>query len=245
MSQVSTTQRTVLVTGGSRGIGRAICIEFGRAGWQVVVHYRVNRLAAEETVEVIRRAGGTAFFVQGDISHKQDCQSMVQAVMAQGGAIDVLVCNAGIASSRLIVRMEPTEWDAVMATNLTGTFYCLQAVAELFMTRGKGTIIVVGSFAGIQGQRGQASYAASKAGLIGLIKSAARELGPYHVSINGVLPGWQHTDMTESTILSSEVFEDQQPSHGPSLEEVASTVVHLSCLQGISGQIWNLDCRIY
>lgn len=245
MSQDGVTPKTVLVTGGSRGIGRAICVEFGRAGWQVGVQYRQNNVAANETRDFIRSRGGVAFSIQGDISLQQDSRSIVQMALKQGGSLDVLVCNAGVASSRLIVRMDPAEWDSIIATNLTGTFHCLQAVAEPFMAMGKGTIIVVGSFAGIQGQQGQAAYAASKAGLIGLIKSAARELGTHNIAVNGILPGWQHTDMTESTLRTPLSRADQVLSQTPSLEEVAQSVLHLSRLQGVSGQIWNLDSRMY
>lgn len=245
MSQDVSILKTVLVTGGSRGIGRAICVEFGRAGWQVGVQYRQNKSAADETMNSVRSHGGVAFSTQGDISLEQDVRAMVQAALGQGGSLDVLVCNAGIASSRLIVRMDPAEWESIIATNLTGTFLCLKAVAESFMAQGKGSIIVVGSFAGLQGQIGQAAYAASKAGLIGLIKTTARELGTYNIAINGILPGWHQTDMTQPTPLSPLTLDDHVLSHRPTLEEVARSVVFLSTLQGISGQVWNLDSRLY
>lgn len=245
MSQNTITPKTVLVTGGSRGIGRAICVEFGRAGWQVGVQYQKNRIAADETSKAVRSHGGAAFPIQGNIALKQDSQAIVQTTIQQGGSLDVLVCNAGVASSRLIVRMDPAEWDSIIATNLTGTFYCLQAVAEPFMAMRKGSIIVVGSFAGMHGQEGQAAYAASKAGLVGLIKSTAREFGKYNVRINGILPGWQQTDMTESIPLSSQSRDDHVLPHTPTLEEVAHSVLYLSRLQGVSGQIWNLDSRMY
>ena len=236
---------SVLVTGGSRGIGRAICIAFGKARWKVAVQYLENSLGANETCQAVTNQGGKAFSLQADISRREESQVLVRSAWQLSGALDVLVCNAGVASSGFIVRMDSSNWEKTIATNLTGTFFCIQAVAELFLSRGKGSIIVVGSYSGIQGNRGQAAYAASKAGLVGLIKSTAREFGRYNVAINGILPGWQPTDMTESVSRSFPSCENQVFPQTPSMEEVAHTVVHLSSLSGISGQIWNLDSRLY
>ena len=154
------------------------------------------------------------------------------------------VCNAGVGASHLVVRQPEEEWAQVIATNLTGTFHCLCAMADPLIAQREGSIIVVGSYAGLQGFPGQAAYAASKAGLIGLVKTAAHEWGSYNVRVNLVLPGWQSTELAGKAVPAPNGFSDHVLGRPPLLREVARTVVHLAGLCDVSGQIWNCDSRL-
>jgi 3-oxoacyl-[acyl-carrier protein] reductase len=234
----------VLVTGASGGIGRAICLAFAGAGWRVGVHYHMQAKAAARTAALVRRRGGTALCLQADIRDAKRTRDMVRHLMDRWGRLDVLVCNAGVASRGLVLRQGAEAWAAVVATNLTGTFHCLQAAGAAMAGQRGGSVIVVGSAAGLQGTAGQAAYAASKAGLAGLVKTAAREWGRRNIRVNMVLPGWQ------KTVLAGAAFPDKAPAdhvlgRTPSLTEVAGSIYRLALLGDCSGQVWNLDSRIF
>lgn len=235
----------MLVTGGSRGIGRAVCLEFGRAGWRVGVHYRERKAEAEETAALVARAGGEALPCRADVRDSIQVQDLVEQLSARWGELDVLVCGAGRASSGLVLRCSPDDWDAVIGTNLTGTFHCLRAVGPRMIARRSGSVVVVGSFAGLQGRPGQAAYAAAKAGLVGLVKTAAREWGRHNVRINVVLPGWQRTELAGTAMPDAAALADHVLARTVALEDVARTVYHLALMTGTSGQVWNLDSRIF
>jgi 3-oxoacyl-[acyl-carrier protein] reductase len=233
----------VLVTGASGGIGRAISLAFAAKGWYVGVHYHQNKAAAEATRRAVVEAGGTGDLYQADIRHTHEVQQMIEAYRRTIPTPQAFVCNAGVGASRLIIRQPEEEWAQVMATNLTGTFHCLCAMAESLIAQRDGSIIVVGSYAGLHAHAGQAAYAASKAGLIGLIKTAAQEWGPYNVRVNLVLPGWQDTGLAGDAMPGTDRFTDHAIGRPPALAEVAKTVVHLAELRDVSGQIWNCDSR--
>lgn len=239
----SSAPRTALVTGGSRGIGRAVCLAFGSAGWQVGVHYRERKDEAAETADTIRRGGAEAIISQADIRHADQVKTMIDDVIARWGCLDVLICNAGIASSRLLLRLQPGEWHDVLQTNLTGTFHCLQAAGPHMLSRGDGSVVVVSSYAAAQGRTGQGAYAAAKAALIGLVKSTAREWGRQNVRINAVFPGRHQTAMSVNGMSNDERGEPVL-QRTPNLAAVASTIYHLALLPDVSGQVWNLDSRI-
>jgi 3-oxoacyl-[acyl-carrier protein] reductase len=233
----------VLVTGGSGGIGRALCLAFGRAGWRVGVHYRTNESQARRTAVTVRAGGGLAMLLQADLRDGKQVHEMVNQMIDRWGRLDVLVCNAGVASSELMVRTSPETWTAVVEANLTGAFHCLRAVGPVMVRQRDGVVVVVGSLAGLQGSAGQAAYAASKAGLIGLIKTAAKEWGNSNIRVNMVLPGWQ------KTALAGSAFPDAAPAdhvlgRTPALKAVADTIYRLALLPDSSGQVWNLDSRI-
>ncbi len=238
------TPKTVLITGGSRGIGKAICLEFGRAGWRVGVHYRERREDAERTVAEIAGYGAEGIVVQADVRDGGQVAQMVRTLLDRWPQLDVLVCNAGQASNRLLLKMSMAEWQETIDTNLTGTFHCLRAVGAPMITRGRGSIVVVGSFAGIQGQHGQAAYAASKSGLLGLVRTAAREWGSQNVTVNAVFPGWHQTELSGESMPAPSALEDHVLARTPDLQEVARSVYHLAQLRDVSGQVWNLDSRI-
>ena len=236
-------KQAVLVTGASGGIGRAISLAFGAAGWSVGVHYHRNKAAAEETLTQVVAAGGAGVLYEADIRESHAVQQMVEASCRRLPVPSVFVCNAGIGGSSLILKQRKEDWAGVLATNLTGTFHCLRAMAPPLLARGGGSIVVIGSYAGFHGATGQAAYAASKAGLIGLVKSAAQEWGSQNIRVNLVLPGWQRTVLSEGTMPESDGWTDQALRRPPSIKEVAQTVLYLAQLNDVSGQVWNCDSR--
>jgi 3-oxoacyl-[acyl-carrier protein] reductase len=233
----------VLITGASGGIGRAISRAFGAIGWYVGVHYSGNKAAAETTLRQVRAEGGAGDLYQADIRESEAVQRMIDTWRHRTPLTSAFICNAGIAESSLLVRHSEQVWNEVIATNLTGTFYCLRAMAPvLFASRG-GSIVVIGSHTGFHGAVGQAAYATSKAGLIGLVKTAAWEWGPKNVRVNLVLPGWQKTRLTKGIFPEGTGWPDHALRRPTSLDEAARTVVHLAQLQHVSGQVWNCDSR--
>ncbi len=231
------------MTGASGGIGRAISLAFAEGGWYVGLHYHQNKAAAEAARQAVIDAGGTGDLYQADIRRRHDVQQMVEVYCRRIKIPVVFVCNAGVGASRLVVRQPEEEWVQVLATNLTGTFHCLCAMAGPLIARREGSIIVVGSYAGLQGSSGQAAYGASKAGLIGLVKTAALEWGSHNVRVNLVLPGWQNTGLTGEAMPGPDGFKNHALGRSPALAEVTKTVVHLAGLHDVSGQIWNCDSR--
>jgi 3-oxoacyl-[acyl-carrier protein] reductase len=180
--------KLALVTGGSRGIGRAIALELGRAGAEVVVGYRTGR---DEAVAVAEEIGGRA--VEADVSDAESAAALVEAA----GDVDVLVNNAGLTRDGLLVRMSDEDWRTVIDTNLSSVFYTCRAAARPMMRKRSGTIVNISSIVGVHGNWGQTNYAASKAGIIGFTKSLARELGSRNVRANVVAPGYVTTQLTD------------------------------------------------
>jgi len=235
--------QAVLVTGASGGIGRAISLAFAAAGWSVGVHYHRNKAAAEDTLAQVVAVGGTGALYEADIREPHAVQQMVEDSCRRMPVPSVLICNAGIGGSHLLLRQREEDWAEVIATNLTGTFHCLRAMAPPLLARGGGSIVVIGSYAGFHGSIGQAAYAASKAGLIGLVRSAALEWGAGNVRVNLLLPGWQKTGLSEEAMPTDESWNGHALGRPPSREEVAKTVLHLAQLNDVSGQVWNCDSR--
>jgi 3-oxoacyl-[acyl-carrier protein] reductase len=188
------TDKVAIVTGSSRGIGRAIAERFAACGARVVVNYRGNEAAATEVVSNIRAKGGEAIAVQADVSDFQQVQALVDAAKKAFGRIDILVNNAGTTRDTLLVRMSEQDWDVVLDTNLKGAFHCIKAVSRQMMRQKYGRIVNITSVSGIAGNAGQANYAAAKAGLIGLTKTVAKELGSRGITCNAVAPGYVPTD---------------------------------------------------
>jgi 3-oxoacyl-[acyl-carrier protein] reductase len=246
MNQTNQTIRApaVLVTGASGGIGRAISLTFAAAGWFVGVHYHRNKAAAEGTLTQVVAAGGTGALYEADIREPNAVQQMVEASCRRVPVPSVLICNAGIGGSHLLLRQREDDWAEVVDTNLTGTFHCLCAMAPPLLAHGGGSIVVIGSHAAFHGSVGQAAYAASKAGLIGLVRTAAQEWGAGNVRVNLLLPGWQKTELSQEAMPAGDNWNDHALGRAPSREEVAKTVLYLAQLNDVSGQVWNCDSRI-
>ncbi len=189
--------KVALVTGGSRGIGRAVCLRLAAMGAKVKVNYVTRPEAADEVVAAIGQAGGEAYPVRFDVSDTAATQESIKKIVAEHGGIDILVNNAGVTKDGLLATMKEEAWDWVMAVNLKGAFTCIKAACRPMMKKRWGRIINITSVVGYGGNPGQANYAASKAGLVGLTRSAARELASRGITVNGVAPGYIETDMTE------------------------------------------------
>ena len=196
MPQTETLRRAALVTGGAKGIGRAICLALAENGVNIAVNYAGSAAAAEETAANCRALGVQAITLQADVRSPEACQKLVEDTVAAFGRIDVLVNNAGITADKLLLRMTEADFDNVLATNLKGAFFCTKAACRFMMHQRYGRIISVSSVVGLHGNAGQANYAASKAGLIGLTKSVAKEYAARNITANVVAPGFIATDMT-------------------------------------------------
>jgi 3-oxoacyl-[acyl-carrier protein] reductase len=195
--QIDLNGKVALVTGASRGIGRAVALALGQSSAQVVVNYRGQQQAAEEVVTAIEAAGGTATATQGDVSQPSDVEQLVKRTIDTYGRVDILVNNAGITRDNLLLRMKDDEWDDVLSTNLRGTYLLTKAVLRPMMKARWGRIITISSVVGLTGNAGQANYAAAKAGLIGFSKSVAREMASRSITANVIAPGFIETDITK------------------------------------------------
>ncbi|BBL17601.1 TPA: 3-oxoacyl-[acyl-carrier-protein] reductase [Staphylococcus aureus] len=197
--------KSALVTGASRGIGRSIALQLAEEGYNVAVNYAGSKEKAEAVVEEIKAKGVDSFAIQANVADADEVKAMIKEVVSQFGSLDVLVNNAGITRDNLLMRMKEQEWDDVIDTNLKGVFNCIQKATPQMLRQRSGAIINLSSVVGAVGNPGQANYVATKAGVIGLTKSAARELASRGITVNAVAPGFIVSDMTDA--LSDEVKE--------------------------------------
>ncbi|EOB6901112.1 3-oxoacyl-[acyl-carrier-protein] reductase [Staphylococcus aureus] len=197
--------KSALVTGASRGIGRSIALQLAEEGYNVAVNYAGSKEKAEAVVEEIKAKGVDSFAIQANVADADEVKAMIKEVVSQFGSLDVLVNNAGITRDNLIMRMKEQEWDDVIDTNLKGVFNCIQKATPQMLRQRSGAIINLSSVVGAVGNPGQANYVATKAGVIGLTKSAARELASRGITVNAVAPGFIVSDMTDA--LSDELKE--------------------------------------
>ena len=241
--------KAALVTGGSRGIGRAIAISLASSGAKVVVNYNSNSSAADEVVSAIVEAGGQALAVQADVISSTDVERLVKTTHDTFGSVDILINNAGITRDKLILRMSESDWDAVLDTNLKGAFLCCKSVAPIMVKQRSGAIVNVGSVIGRVGAAGQVNYSASKSGLVGLTKSTAKELGSRNIHVNAVAPGFIETEMTD--VLKPEMKESvlkQIPlARLGAAEDVANVVAFLCSADAayIQGEVISIDGGLY
>ncbi len=189
-------KRVVVVTGASRGIGRAIAVALAAPGHEIIVNYQSSQEAAEETARAVEARGAKAHLCRFNVADAQEVKDAFKEIVARHQRVDVLVNNAGITRDNLVALMKPTEWDAVMDTNLKGMFLCSQAVVKPMMRQRFGRIVNVTSVVGVIGNAGQCNYAAAKAGIIGFTRSLARELVSRNITVNAVAPGYIETEMT-------------------------------------------------
>ena len=239
------TGKTAIVTGGSRGIGRAVALALAEAGASVAIIYAGNTKAAEETKQAVEEKGVQAMAIQCDVSDEKAVADMVKAVKKEWGRVDILVNNAGITRDGLLMIMKEEDWQAVLNTNLNGAFHCTKAVSRLMMKQRSGSIINITSVVGETGNAGQANYAAAKAGLIGFTKSVAKELASRNISCNAVAPGCIAKDMT--AVLGEEAVDAMVKTipmgRVAQPEEVAKAVLFLASDDAsyITGQTLNVD----
>jgi len=200
------TNQTVVITGGNTGIGREIALSFAAKGANVVVNYIVNPEAAQDTLSHINNLGGQGLLVQGDVTKLEDCDNVIKQASKTFGKVDILINNSGITRDNLIMRMKEEDFDSVIDVNLKGTWNMCKSVTRHMMKNRQGRIINISSVVGIMGNAGQTNYVASKAGIIGLTKSLAKELGSRGITVNAVAPGFIETKMTD--ILPEDVKEN-------------------------------------
>jgi 3-oxoacyl-[acyl-carrier protein] reductase len=235
--------KVAVVTGASRGIGKAAALALASQGAKVVINYARSSDAAEATVREINEVGGEAIALQADVSQSDEVDRLIKASLDKFGRIDVLVNNAGITKDTLLLRMKPEQWQAVIDLNLTGVFLCTKAVSKTMLKQRSGRIINIASVAGQMGNPGQANYSAAKAGVIGFTKTVAKELANRGVTVNAVAPGFIETDMTED-LKSDDIIKFIPLGRYGKPEEVAGTIRFLAADPAaayITGQVFNVD----
>lgn len=237
--------KVALVTGGSRGIGRAIAVALAREGAKVAINFAGNEKAAEETKALVEQAGSEAILLKADVSDKDTDAALIDTVIKTYGKIDILVNNAGITRDSLMLRMKEDDFDAVIDTNLRSVFYLTKAAAKSMMKKRTGRIINMSSVVGLTGNAGQVNYAAAKAGVLGITKSAAKELASRGITVNAVAPGFIETDMTDvlsDTVKESLLHEIPLKRMGEP-KDVANAVLFLASDQSayITGQVIHVD----
>lgn len=195
--EINLTDKVALVTGGSRGIGRAVCLAFGRAGAHVIVNYVKSTESAQEVVDAIKSAGGAAEAIQADVSSPEEVEALFAVIRKQHPRLDILVNNAGVIKDMLLLGMTVKDWDRVMDINLKSAFLCSTHAAEMMMANHSGVIVNMSSTSAIMGSRGQCNYAAAKGGLISFTRTSAVELAGKGIRVNAVLPGMVVTDMSK------------------------------------------------
>ncbi|MBD8025806.1 3-oxoacyl-[acyl-carrier-protein] reductase [Ureibacillus sp. Re31] len=241
--------KTAVVTGASRGIGRAIALQLASEGANVVVNFSGSEQKAQQVVSEIEQLGAKAIAVQANVSDSDSVQNLMSAAVEQFGSIDVLVNNAGITRDNLIMRMKEDEWDEVINTNLKGVFLCTKAVTRQMMKQRSGRIINISSIVGVMGNAGQANYVAAKAGVIGLTKTTARELASRNILVNAIAPGFITTEMTDELpedIKSSMLNQIPLAKLGQP-EDIAKAVVFLASDDAsyMTGQTLHIDGGMY
>jgi 3-oxoacyl-[acyl-carrier protein] reductase len=235
--------QVALVTGASRGIGRAIALTLADEGASVVVNYASSSQAADDVVAEITRLGGEAIALQADVSQADQVTALIGTIMEKWGRIDILVNNAGITRDTLLLRMKPDDWQAVINLNLTGVFLCTQAVSKIMLKQRSGRIINISSVVGLMGNPGQANYSAAKAGVIGFTKATAKELASRGITANAIAPGFIATDMTH-TLNTDDILKFIPLNRLGTPEEVAGVVRFLAgdpAAAYITGQTINID----
>ncbi len=238
-------KKIALITGGSRGIGRAICLRLAQEGYDIVFNYQGDLDGAMETQTLCQEAGASVLCLQADVSKSESCENLIKEAVAFGNKIDVLVNNAGITRDNLLGRMKDEDMDAVLDVNLKGTFYMMRGVSKKMIRQKSGRIINLSSVVGVSGNAGQVNYAASKAGVIGMTKSLAKELASRKITVNAVAPGMIETNMTDalSDTAKEKIIESIPLREMGRPEDVANVVAFLAGESGryITGQVICVD----
>lgn len=239
------TGKTALITGGSRGIGRAIAKKLSSLGCNIVINYNSNAAPAEELIKELKSEGRQGLALQGDVSNFDDAKNIVDTTVKTYGNIDILINNAGITRDNLLLRMSEEDFDNVISTNLKGAFNCTKHASKYMLKKKKGRIISIASVIGLIGNAGQANYAASKAGIIGLTKSVAKELATRNITVNAIAPGFIVSDMTDqlSDEQKSAIKSNIPMNSFGTAEDIANLVAFLASDESgyITGQVINVD----
>lgn len=238
-------KQTAIVTGGSRGIGRAVAVRLAKDGMNLVINYRGNSAAAEETERMCRELGAEVLLVQGDVSRAEDCEKLAAQAKEAFGRVDVLVNNAGITRDGLLARMTEEDFRAVLDVNLVGPWNMMKAVNRIMMKQRYGRIVNLSSVTGLMGNMGQTNYAAAKAGILGMTKSYAREVASRGITVNAVAPGFIDTDMTEAMPEGAKdrIITGIPMGRTGKPEDVAEAVAFLASEQAgyITGEVLRVD----
>jgi len=238
-------KQTAIVTGGSRGIGRAVAMRLAKDGMNLVINYRGNSAAAEETERLCRELGAEVLLVQGDVSRAEDCEKLASKAKEAFGRVDVLVNNAGITRDGLLARMTEEDFRAVLDVNLVGPWNMIKAVNRIMMKQRYGRIVNLSSVTGLMGNMGQTNYAAAKAGILGMTKSYAREVAGRGITVNAVAPGFIDTDMTEAMPegAKDKIITGIPMGRTGKPEDVAEAVAFLASEQAgyITGEVLRVD----
>ena len=238
-------KQTAIVTGGSRGIGRAVAVRLAKDGMNLVINYRGNSAAAEETERLCRELGAEVLLVQGDVSRAEDCEKLAAQAKEAFGRVDVLVNNAGITRDGLLARMTEEDFRAVLDVNLVGPWNMMKAVNRIMMKQRYGRIVNLSSVTGLMGNMGQTNYAAAKAGILGMTKSYAREVASRGLTVNAVAPGFIDTDMTEAMPegAKDKIISEIPMGRTGKPEDVAEAVAFLASEQAgyITGEVLRVD----
>ncbi len=238
-------KQTAIVTGGSRGIGRAVAVRLAKDGMNMVINYRGNSAAAEETERLCRELGAEVLLVQGDVSRAEDCEKLTAQAKEAFGRVDVLVNNAGITRDGLLARMTEEDFRAVLDVNLVGPWNMMKAVNRIMMKQRYGRIVNLSSVTGLMGNMGQTNYAAAKAGILGMTKSYAREVASRGITVNAVAPGFIDTDMTEAMPegAKDKIITGIPMGRTGKPEDVAEAVAFLASEQAgyITGEVLRVD----
>jgi 3-oxoacyl-[acyl-carrier protein] reductase len=244
MAEKQLQDRVAIVTGASRGIGRAVALALAAQGAKVAVNYASSSTAAEEVTKLIADMGGEAIALQADVSKADQVDKLIEETQTKFGRIDILVNNAGITRDTLLLRMKPEDWQAVIDLNLTGVFLCTRAISKIMLKQRSGRIINIASVAGQMGNPGQANYSAAKAGVIGFTKTVAKELASRGVTVNAVAPGFIETNMTSDLGNTEEILKMIPLGRYGQPEEIAGMVTFLAADAAaayITGQVFNVD----
>lgn len=237
--------KSAIITGASRGIGKAIAIKFAKEGANIVINYRNNEEEALKVKEELEQLGVKTLIVKADISDLKQAENLIKQAKKEFGQVDILINNAGITKDNLIIRMKESEFDQVIKINLKGAFNCLKAVTPIMLKQRSGKIVNMSSVVGVIGNPGQVNYCASKAGLIGMTKSLAREIGIRGINVNAIAPGFIDTDMTR--VLTEEqkknILSQIPLNKFGNIEDIANTALFLASENSnyITGQVIHID----
>ncbi len=238
--------KVALVTGSSKGIGKRILYEFAKNGYSVVINYNNSSAAADDFLKELKGSGFNALKIKADVSKPSDVKKLFFEIIENYSRIDAVVNNAAVISDRTIINMSDEEWGKVIATDLSGSFYVIREAAKHMIKQKSGSVVNISSIVGARGNFGESNYSAAKAGILGLTKTAATELGRFNICVNCVLPGFHLTDMGKAggEGYYKKVLDESVLKKTTSMDELAKFVVFLSEIKSVSGQVFNFDSRI-